>query len=307
MTLIMTPPEQQVKHLYKHGLAFEPLLAKNLEGLHRRVLEKKASLIIIDGAVGLGKTTMMTHVLDYFNKLDGKPEIQLDGAQLAMGGVSFLKKLRECYDQDLHCIGYDEAGDFSRRGSLTSFNAMLNRTFETFRAFRCVVVLALPNFNVLDNQLFDNQIPRMLIHLTGRNMSYGDFAVYDLMNMNWLRYWMKKSAIKDYAWSRVYPNFRGHFLDLPTARSKILDDVSISNKLKILRKSEIKAEGLVTYEELATPLNRSINWVMIALKNLKIKPKRTIDRKKYFEKDVMNILAEHLENSAPQGRPRTRF
>jgi hypothetical protein len=293
--------------LYSCGFPFDPLLHTNLEKLNFRVQkEKKAGLIIISGGVGLGKTTLLTHVLDDLNKINDQPPIEFDGCQLAMGGVDFLKKLRLCFDEKKVCMGYDEAGDFSKRGSLTSFNAMLNRTFETFRAFKCIVVLALPNFNVLDNQLFDNQIPRMLIHVTGRNMKYGDFAVYDLMNMNWLRYWMKKSAIKDYAWGRVHPNFRGHFLDLPPERSKQLDEISTTNKLKILRKSEVKVEGLLTKPEIAQKLDVSVHWVTKALNNLKIKNTRRIEHIGYYDQTIVARLSEHLDNTAPIGRPRTR-
>jgi len=300
-------------NVYKHGLPFEPLLQKNLEKLNTRVQdEKKAGLIIISGGVGLGKTTLLIHVLDCINKLNGMPHITIKtesgdaGNQLAMGGVDFLKKLRLCYDEKLPCMGYDEAGDFSRRGSLTSFNAMLNRTFETFRAFKCLVVLSLPNFNVLDNQLFDNQIPRMLIQVTSRTKNQADFGCYGLMEMNWLRYHMKKSPIKDYAWQRVHANFRGHYLDLEPERSKELDSVSTKNKLQILRKSEIKVEGLLSYPEIANKLQVSVNWVMRAMKNLKIKSNRTVDRAKYFDPEVVAQLSEHME-SISTGRPRTRM
>ena len=68
-----------------------------------------------------------------------------------------------CYQERFPAAGYDEAGDFNKRDSLSNFNAMINRTFETFRAFKIVVVLVLPSFSVLDNQLFDNMIPRLLL------------------------------------------------------------------------------------------------------------------------------------------------
>lgn len=300
----------KLRKLYGHGHPFEVLLAKNLEELQDRVNLKKASLIILDGAVGLGKTTLLVECLDHINKVNGHPPIVIEdekgnvGPQLAMGGVDFLKKLRICFDEQLPCIGYDEAGDFSKRGSLTKFNAMLNRTFETFRAFKCIVILALPNFNVLDNQLFDNQIPRMLVHLTSRTKNYGGFDAYDLASMNWIRHWMKKLPLTSYAWTRVYPNFKGHFLDIEPERSKQLDRVSTKNKLKVLRKSEIKIEGLLSYPELATKLDRSVVWVRTAISNLKIKHKRLLDRAKYFDPDVANILADHLEATAPIGRPK---
>lgn len=288
--------------VYKHGLPFEPILYKNLERLNKRVQEdKKAALIIIGGGVGLGKTTLLIHILDAINKMNGinpvviKSETGDAGPQIAMGGAEFLKKLRVCYDQKLPCMGYDEAGDFSKRGSLTSFNAMINRTFETFRAFKCLVVLALPNFNVLDNQLFDNQIPRMLVQVSGRTNTYGNFGGYGLMEMNWLRYHMKRSAIKDYAWQKVHANFRGHFLDLDPERSQQLDTVSTSNKLKILRKAEIKAEGLVSYSDMSERIGLGVQSIQNYAKRLNIKPVKIIEGLNYYTTDSMNQICDFLE------------
>lgn len=300
-------------NLYSHGHPFSEILAFNLQDLNQRVQNKKASLLVLDGGVGEGKTTLLVEVLDYLNKLNGHPEVQIEdekgnaGPQLAMGGVEFLKKLRVCFDKKLPCIGYDEAGDFSKRGSLTKFNAMLNRTFETFRAFKCIVVIALPCFNVLDNQLFDNQIPRCLIHLQNRSQTHGNFDAYGLDEINWIRYWMTKwPKHKTKAYGKVIPNYRGHFLDLSPARSKRLDVVSIKNKLAILRKSEVKIEGLISYPEMANKLDRSVIWVRKAVSDLNIKHKRIVDRAKFFEPHVLNQLAEHLENTASIGRPKTR-
>jgi len=309
----MATDEKLKPNLYPHGHAFSEILAFNLQDLNKRVQNKKASLLILDGGVGEGKTTLMVEVLDYLNKINGHPEIEIEdskgkaGPQMAMGGVQFLKKLRVCFDKNLPCIGYDEAGDFSKRGSLTNFNAMLNRTFETFRAFKCIVVIALPNFNFLDNSLFDNQIPRCLIHMQSRTQKQGNFDVYGLDEMNWIRYWMTKwPKHKTKAYGKVIPNYRGHFLDVSPARSKRLDVVSISNKLSILRKSEVKIEGLLSYPELAQKVDRSVVWVRKAIADLNIKHKRIVDRAKYFEPHVVNQLVELLDDTAPIGRPRIR-
>lgn len=287
---------------YDNGLYFSQKLDDNLKDLIDRIKKKKAVLIIIDGGVGEGKTTLLVHLLNRINVLSGMPEIAIDGPQLAMGGAEFLKKLRLCFDEQLPCIGYDEAGDFNKRGSLSGFNAMLNRTFETFRAFKCIVVLSLPNFNILDNQLFDNRIPRMLLHLYNRTETYGNFDAYGLQEMEWLRYWMQKSPIKSYAWGRVSSNFYGHFKDLDQKQSRELDLVSTKNKLKILRKSEIHAQNLTNYAEMATKLFKSISWVKAAVINLKIKPVSYIDRAAYFNKEVINQLAEHLDRVSDKKR-----
>lgn len=288
--------------LYKHGLPFSECLAWNLKAQDDRIKGKKASLLIVDGGVGEGKTTLIIEILDYINSLNGCPPITIQdekgksGPQIAMGGADFLKKLASCHEKKLPCIGYDEAGDFTKRGSLTNFNAMLNRTFETFRGYKILVVLGLPNFNVLDNNLFDNQIPRMLVHCSSRTANQGCFDVYGLDEMNWLRVWMQKwPKHKNKAFSYVIPNFRGHFLDISPERSKMLDRVSTRSKLQILKKSSIKIEGLLGFAELAQKLDRSVPWVKKAIIDLKIRPARTDGNSKYFEPVVVNQLAELIE------------
>lgn len=295
-----------MSHLYSYGLPFEKQLGINYDDLNERVKNNKASLILFDGGVGEGKTTALVQALDYFNKVNGFPEYDIkEGIQLAMGGADFLKKLDKCYEARLPVIAYDEAGDFNRRGSLTQFNAMLNRTFETFRAFKIVVLVGLPNFSVLDQQLFDNQIPRLLLHLEHRSKNQGNFKAYSLYGMLQLKAIMKKAVVKPFAYKIIEPNFVGHFKNLIEDRSKTLDHISIKSKIDILRKSEAKIEGLMNYPELAKKLMKSITWVRQTVVKLKIKPSRKINRLSYFTEDHLARLSEYTnEPQQSRGRPR---
>lgn len=298
--------------VYASGEYFTEALKDNLQDLVTRVNKKKASLIIIQGGVGEGKTTLMVHILNYINKINGLPPIDLEPnyhPQLGQGGVEFLKNLRICFEKKLPCVGYDEAGDFSKRGSLTNFNAMLNRTFDTFRAFKCIVVIALPNFDVLDQEIFDKKIPRFMINCKDRTENQGLFGVYSLYRMLLLKSYMKKMQLKNYAYSIVEPNFYGNFVDLDPESSKKLDRLSTSSKLNILRKSEVRMEGLLTVPELATKLMKSVSWVRSSMKNLGLKSTRMIERVKYYDVSVLNRLSEHFdyvsENPAKKtGRPK---
>lgn len=296
--------------LYKNGLKFSSPFDNNLDQLIDRVDGNKASLIIIGGGVGEGKTTLLVEVLDYINNKKGLPPIDLEikkHPQLGQGGLEFMQNLRVCFENKLPCVGYDEAGDFSKRGSLTQFNAMLNRTFDTFRAFKCIVVIALPNFNILDNDLFDKKIPRLFIHCVNRTQTYGNFNGYSLYRMELLRSYMKKFNLKNYAYTKVRPNFRGHFLDIEPERSKQLDILSTRSKFNILSKSEVKIEGLLTFPELAVKVMKSISWVRATIRVLKIKPNREIKKVKYFDQNTLNLISEHLdyvsENPKRNGRP----
>ena len=288
------------RYLYDHGLPFSEKLGVNLLTLKKRIEHHKAALLLIDGGVGEGKTTIGVEVADHYNSLYKQPPIDLTfkkHPQLAMGGEQFIRQLRKCYEQHLPVIFYDEAGDFSKRGSLSRFNAMLNRTFETYRGFKILVIIALPYFSVLDNHLFDLNIPRGLLHLRDRTETSGTFFGYSLVLMNWIRYWHDKlpKGIKYKCYKKTIPNFKGHFLDLEPRRSKQLDLISIKGKFDILKKAEIKIEGLMSYKDLADKLHRSIMWAKVAVNKLKIKEKRIIDRAKYFDETTLNRLADFID------------
>lgn len=279
--------------MYKNGLPFNNELANNLEDQKTRIKKNKASLIIVDGGVGEGKTTLTVHIADYLN---GKPIVFNE--QLAMGGKDFLTKLRTCFKKKHPVIIYDEAGDFNKRGALTRFNAMLNRTFETYRAFKIIVILVLPNFNVLDNDIFDKRIPRLLVNCWARTETYGNFRGYGYYRMLYLRQKMTKLIVKPQAYSFTRPNFHGHFKDLDPERSKALDKLSTAGKMKELKGAEIGIEGLVTYTDIATKLACSIGKVQMNLRELKLKPKKYIDKKAYFKNDIIDMLADYIDKKA---------
>jgi len=286
------------RYTYNHGLPFNKKLAENIDYEIKRVELKKASMIIVDGIVGEGKTTLAIHIADYINHKHGMKNVSLEKSnhpQLAMGGKEFQKNLRICYKEGFVVLIYDEAGDFNKRGSLTRFNEALNRTFETFRAFKVIIIMCLPSFEVLDNSLFDKGIPRLLLHCFDRNENYGNFAGYSLYLIFYLKKVMARETVKLMAYRKVYPNFYGQFLDIEPARSKKLDILSTTSKLEISKMAEIKMEGLLSYDDVSKKTLRSIIWVKKAVQNLKIKHSRIIDRKKYFKSNVVDILLDYID------------
>jgi hypothetical protein len=279
------------KYKYKNGKPFQDPLGRELQLLNRRVREdKKAAMLIIDGGVGEGKTTLAVHCAEEINS--GPIDFN---KQLAMGGLEFAKKLKICYEENLPVIIYDEAGDFNSRGSLTKFNAMLNRIFETYRAFKVTVILCLPNFNVLDHTLLDKGIVRGLIHCYQRNNKQGNYRGYSLWRGFYIKDKMKKLIVKPSAYSYTTPNFYGHFLDLEPVRSGELDKYSTDSKVGVLESVHIKLDGLLSYKELARRLGRSIAWVSKNIKILKIPAKKIYKTRKYFEESALEILSEKVE------------
>jgi hypothetical protein len=285
--------------VYESGLYFSDAVKKNIDVCLERLDINKAVMVIIEGGLGEGKTTLMKEMLDYINQKRGFGKVDLKlGMQIALGGADFVNKIRLCYENGIPCCGYDEAGDFSKRGSLTYFNAMLNRTFETFRAFKCVVILALPNFNVLDNDIFDKKIPRFMLRLHDRTMNQGNFDGYSLYRMLLLKAKMKRYDLKEFAYKKIEPNFHGHFQNLPKEEAELLEKLSTKSKLNILQKAEVKMAGLLSYVDLATKLSRTVGSVRNSVSNLKIKPSRIIKKIAYFDNDALNQLEELFNYNA---------
>jgi len=301
-----------VKTEYSYGLPFSEKLDENIKAQITRVENKRASMILIDGPVGTGKTTLATQIVNRINALHNLPKMDLSlkhHPQIALGGKEFMGCFRKCHAQKLPVVIYDEGGDFGRRGAITRFNAMINRLFETYRGFKIIVIICLPNFNVLDNLLFENNIPRMLIHIKDRSNKYGSFNVYSLSQMNWVRYWADKlpKGAKHKCFSKSQPNFYGQFLNISKAEEKALDKLSTFGKKNVLENAEVTMKELKSYDDLAKACNRSQLWVSLELKKAKVKYKTIIGRRRYFDKSSLDILfsrLEELKENETRGRPK---
>ena len=275
--------------LYPIGLPFDEKLAENIDDLMSRVNNGKASLIIIDGGVGEGKTTLGVQIGEYAQK----KTLEFD-KQLSMGGGEFMKKAEACYNNGLHVLIYDEAGDFNRRGSLKSFNAMINRFFETYRAYKILVIICVPDFNVLDQQLFRNKIPRLLLHLYNRKRTFGNYRAYSLYRMFYIKNKMLKGIVPSWAFMSTEPNFYGHNKNLPPERADELAKISTASKLNTLKDSRRQLEGLMSIEDLARKLKLESSGVRKTIKELNIDYVDKRGRTFLFPKETLDDLKHHL-------------
>jgi len=271
--------------MYDNGRPFSDPLKANITSLHNRILAKKASMLVIDGGVGEGKTTLAVEAADEYQ---GSP-IDL-AKQKAIGGNDFQRKLNICVKEKLPVIIYDEAGDYNKRSALTKFNRQLNRVFETFRAFQILVIIVLPNFNVLDNALFDKQIPRMLLHCERRTRSYGTFRAYSLYRMFYIKKKMTKLTVSAQAYSSTTPNFYGQFLDLPPKRSNELELSSMKGKKDVIAKGAMANRGYQTVKQVAHSLGVSVEYVNKRVKQLDLSPVETMGRTRYFTSSLKDMI-----------------
>jgi hypothetical protein len=272
------------RFLYDYGLPFSEKLGENLDDIRQRVLGKKASLIIVDGGVGEGKTTLGAHIGEYYDKgFDYR-------AQIGMGGDKFLKAARWCAENKKNSVVYDEAGDFSKRGAISSFNRILVRFFETYRAFKIIPIICLPRFWILDNHVFDLGIPQILIHCYGRDFKQGNLKAYDLEGMYYLKENVKKMVVKPKVYGTARPNFYGHFLDLPEEKAKALELLSMRGKKNIIDEAYIEANNLIDVYGIARKVDKSIAWVKGKIRKHNIKHIDLIQRRKYYDATILRKI-----------------
>ena len=283
-------------NLYSNGLPFTDGVKENLEDFDAKVKNKTGALIVIDGGLGQGKTTFMIECMDYINKINGLPPIDLKGCQFSMGGLEFEDNIEKCFKQGLPCIGYDEAGDFNRRGALSKINSLLNRVFQTVRAYNCVVFIVLPCFLVLDMDLYTNDIVQGLFHLHNKQQGkYGDFKLYDMHTMLYMKKIAKDHSNPMMCYNKVIPNMQGHFKDLGEERSKLLDEIGMAKKRQLKNKARIAYEGLLTYFDISNKVGKSMDWCRRLASELKIKPVKEVNKVKYFHADSLNLFIDHID------------
>ena len=279
------------------NLPFDKCLAQNVVDLLDRVKLNKASMIIIDGGIGEGKTTLAVHLANYINSLNGLPPIALDirnHPQLAMGGREFVSSIKQCYEQNLPVVIYDESGDYNRKGALSTFNAMLDRTFETYRAFKILVILTLPNMTVLENSLFYKNIPRLVVHCYSRTENYGCYRGYSLYRALFVKDKMRRLVVKSYAYEVVNPSFYGQFHNLSPVLEKKLNDLTIAGKLQILQTNELGIHGLIDKRDIARRIGRTTGAISAILNKLKIKPERIVGRRGFYSESIVELIREKL-------------
>jgi len=278
------------KLCWSNGLKIDSTLDKNLQGCINRIRSKKASLIVIDGGVGEGKTTLgVICGMSIAEKLNQDFNIK---EQVRQGGGDFLKGMDWCVTNKRNVIVYDEAGDFNTRASLTYFNQNMNRVFETYRALGIIVILCLPSFADVDTSLMKKKISRMLIHCYSRTNTYGNYKVYSLWRMWYLKQKFSKVIVPDDAFRMVSPNFFGRFRDLDPADSEALETHSIKGKKDIIRKGMLQERGLLPIKTIAQKTGYSIETIRRYIKRKKMKGEK-YGATLYFHREIIeNIMIE---------------
>jgi len=284
------------KYYKSTGTPFGNLIVTdNLQMWKDRVFERKlASVLLIDGGLGKGKTTLAVQCASFLN---GKP---IDFKyQLALGGDQLLEKLLICHEKGLHVIVYDEAGDFNRRGALTKFNAQLNRVFEVCRAFKIIIVMVMPCIKTLDNDLFNNGIVRGLFHVGDKFRTHNVVWAYSVYRAHYLLQSLKdgkRNPVVGKAYVKTRPNFKFRCKDLSSKRSIQLEGFSTNSKLDVLHKSVTQLEGLKDVKAISKQIGMSVEWINKACKKHKVIPTKRYKNKRFFNEQQIEEFKGYIKN-----------
>jgi len=271
------------------------IITRNLKEIKERVTKKNlASVVIIDGGLGLGKTTTAVQIASY---IQGSPiDFKI---QLALGGGQLMEKLLLCQEQKLGVLIYDEASDFNRRGALSKFNAVINRVFDVCRAFKIVIIMVLPCIKVLDNDLFNKGIVRGVFHVADKSKNFNlcwGFSAYRASYLLRDLKDTKKNPVPSKCYLKTHYNYDFRTYDLIPVRSKELEKFSTGAKKDVLNNSVVRLNGLVNMEQIAESLNMSKAWVRIAIRDNGFKFKAINKRVKYFDNTVISGLKALIKN-----------
>lgn len=284
---------RRIYYEYPSGLCpYSEKLHENIKSCCEFLAKGEVVAIVIDGAPRKGKTTMAVQIANRINLYFNQQRLDLLGCtQFAMGYKEFQRKIGECQRLGFHAIIYDEAGDYDRRGAMSQLNRLLNRTWDTFAQFRIIPIICLPRFYRLDKQIYDNELVKLMIHVSNKSDSQIEFCAYDYEGIYWLDYWRKKKDPPPWKLYRyTTPIFYGHSLRLPPHEEKQLGDASLKGKIGLNKQVRIEAAGLVDRETIARKLQKSVAWVRKEMKRRNINHQDTIDKRKYYEKEIIAVL-----------------
>jgi hypothetical protein len=269
---------------------------KLLDRAHDYVAKANSAVIIaIDGTQGSGKTTLATQGVDYINAKDGKGLMDLDDKdciQYAMGGDQFLRKLPQVSGQGYHVLVYDEGGDYSRKGAVTRFNKTMDRAMDIMRVHKCIIIFVCHYFpKQVPSEMVDKGIVQCLIHCKKRapEQSFVHAQVFGYLAISFmLNYYLKKIIVPEQIYRGV--NFRFTFGDIEAERSKKLALLGTNRKKELWDLTEIRLNGMMTQQELASQLQMSASWIRHTLKDIEAEPEKTLKNKKYYSQSVLEQL-----------------
>lgn len=288
-------------NLYDNGTPFDkPEVIYNFcQGAILNVTHNIPAVIVIDGGMGSGKTTLLIHLLDVINKLTGNPIVNLDekdNVQYSLGAEQFLKKLPLSSAKGYKGQGYDEGGDYSRKGALSKFNRAMDQAMVMIRDFGSVIIIVVHDIAKLPSEMFSKQIVTVLIHCKQRTPGsvYSTAEAYSYVNMCYVLENKKRVVVPETAYKGRDFHFR--FKDLSPERSKQLSVLCSAKKRELWGDTTIKNKGYLNYKDIGNILGKKDRTVRKIISDLNIQPETNYNKRNYYSPKIIEIIQRRLKH-----------
>jgi hypothetical protein len=220
--------------VYDNGYPYtDPLPAFVDRAVYHVQQQHLASLIIVDGGLGSGKSTMAAQMLRQIDPgfVATKESFKL---RYLLGGTALMETAVKAHKQGVKGLIFDEAGiDLSSRSAMSTMNRNLNGFFQLYRALSLVVILVLPSVRILDKQVYEFDIHRFQVHTHSKlHGSYNRYRLWDRKAMKFLRLNLEQRVdSRDAYFSRSgFSNGDGFSKGLPKDYQDLLDSFGLEAK-----------------------------------------------------------------------------
>jgi hypothetical protein len=286
-------------NFYKNGKPFDGPISKNMDAWRTRISKGKPAGVIICAPPGRGKTTLAVHLCREYLQ---QPELDIKvicDKYMGNGFKDTLAKLDKVYMEGGKIIIYDEAGDVSKRRSLSQINYEILQVINKIRGFNMFMIMIMQDFSLLDGAIITSELFRAGFYITDRKETYADYDCYSLNGLGRVRWCMsetlKHDLFKNKAFTLVEANFWGHYKNLPVSESEYLHKWSIDAKIKSFREMLDKQDGLMNMKEIASEIGRSRVWVTKNLNKLGVNHVKKRGLLKFYDSTALDYLRGEMK------------
>ena len=297
--------EPDNKNLYDNGTPFDKpeLIYDYLIGRSIRYLKGKSPVVfVLVGGQSSGKTTLGVEIIDIYNHLHKLPLMDLTNSknpQYSQGGKDFLHKLPICGQEGFPAHEWDESGRYSRKNALTEMNKDMDEAMDVLRVHKVAIIVCRHDIHKIPKEIVDHEILGCMIRCKMRDpeSDYVEAEVYDFVAVQYIIEYINKGIKPQQVYNKlVYPSFHFRFKNLSPKRSDMLDQLSSRKKIEMWTEKNIKAQGLLTKQELSDTINMSIAWLNKALKQIKANPEVVSKKRKYYSQQIIGDLRRLMRN-----------
>jgi len=207
------------------------------------------NVVIVVGDEGTGKSTLLLHILDYWNTIKYGKVLKEHIKFINLDIGAWADSLANCEKVDINVL--DESGDLSGRRAMSKLNVAVSRAYQIIRGDNINSFLALPDLFWLDG-FFTKRRARGMIYVykRGRFAYWSRDKLRKIIDLNANRVlksvWVVKPSFYD-----TFPKYKGILLQ-PYMDKKKLYMVDTRKELaEAIKEIKGKASG-------TDPLNEKI-------------------------------------------------